>query len=265
MNQADASTISDANAATDAWQHGAVPVVGLIGGMGAGKSWLAAGLADAGAVVIDADRVGHQVLDHPDVHVRILEEFGDVENASDPSPAGRRPIDRKALGRLAFADPARLEQLESIVHPAMRREFEWRIDNAQESCVPPTMVVLDAAVLLEARWDDLCDLIVYVDAPNAVRHARLRETRGWTDEEIRRRETAQWPADRKRSRADIVVESGDDSSGVEAIVSRLANVLRSSPQTRTAAPPASTTGTPPGDAASPAPSARRGSPPPSAQ
>ena len=76
----------------------------------------------------------------------------------------------------------------------------------------PTAVVLDAAILLEAGWDDLCDRIVFVDAPRLERLRRVAETRGWSEETFEARERAQWPSDEKRRRADWIItnDSGPD-------------------------------------------------------
>lgn len=197
--------------------HRPTPVVGLTGGVGAGKSWLAAALADRGAALIDADRVGHEVLDEPEVGSAVLDRFGPTVATADRPPR----VDRRALGSVVFADRDRLAELEQIVHPRMRERFVRRIDELRRSDRPPPLIVLDAAVLLEAGWDDLCDLVVLVDTPEAVRHARLRDHRGWDDREIGRREAAQWPLDRKRSRADLILSGTADPAGVEPAVARI--------------------------------------------
>jgi dephospho-CoA kinase len=184
-----------------------VHVVGLVGGMGAGKSWLATELARAGALVIDADKVGHLALENPAVRSRLVETFGAIEDPADPAPPGARPIDRKALGAIVFADESSRQRLEAIVHPVMVDDFRRVIREAAERdrAGRPALVVLDAAILLEAGWDRLCHLVVLVDCPEEVRRARLRDERGWTDAEIDRRERAQWPLARKKELADLVV------------------------------------------------------------
>lgn len=204
-----------------------MPVVGLVGGMAAGKSWLSSALSGTGALVIDADRVGHQLLERPDIRGQVCVAFSGVEDRTDPSPAGQRRIDRRALGSLVFSDPRAKRQLESILHPAMRERFEAIILEAEHSDKPPPMLVLDAAILLEAGWDDLCDLILFVDAPEELRHARLRQERGWTLDEIARREQAQWPLDQKKARAHRVVGPFRHEEDVSTAVSAVIELLRS--------------------------------------
>ncbi len=185
------------------WKLGAVPVIGLTGGIGSGKSQVAAFLGERGAVVIDADAVGHQVLLQPEVQRQIVARFGIevLRPGEDESPQGAR-VDRRALGAIVFADRVALRDLEAILHPRMRRQFEAIIGREVERGQAPA-IVLDAAILLEAGWDGLCDLVVFVDAPYPVRLNRVARSRAWTAEVLEARERAQWPADIKKKRADL--------------------------------------------------------------
>lgn len=209
----------------DPWKHGAVPVVGLIGGIGAGKSVAARMLAERGATVIDADAVGHELLTDPGIRARIIGRFGPgVLEAQDGAHGHDPAISRRALGAIVFADPASLRDLEAILHPAMRERFRREIDRVAGED-RSGLVVLDAAVLLEAGWDDLCDLVVYVDAPRDERLRRVAAARGWTASMLEARERSQWAAERKRCRADwILCNDGDlDRLGreLDGLVDRL--------------------------------------------
>ena len=203
------------------WNCCAVPVIGLTGAIGGGKSQVAALLGRKGAVVIDADCVGHEVLDCPEVHRQVIERFGAgvVEHGPDAA-ATAGPINRRALGSIVFAARPALEDLEAIVHPRMRRQFEAIIDRESVRGRAP-MVVLDAAVLLEAGWDNLCDLVVFVDASQPVRLHRVARGRGWTAEVLQAREAAQWPRERKLSRADIVIHNDSSLEILDQNVDRL--------------------------------------------
>jgi dephospho-CoA kinase len=202
--------------ASTRYRSGDSPVVGLIGGIGGGKSQVAAMLKKRGAVVIDADAVGHELLRDPLVLSAIVERFGPgvlaaAGDATELSPA----INRKALGEIVFADPGARRDLEAILHPRMRDQFHAIIARelgAKEG--QGRLVVLDAAILLEAGWDDLCDLIVFVDAERDERLRRVREERGWSREVFEAREHAQWPIELKRRRADLLI---NNNSGVEAL------------------------------------------------
>ena len=211
------------------WKHGSVPVVGLIGGIGAGKSAAARMLADRGAAVIDADAVGHELLEDPAIRARILERFGaGVLEAVRRRPASRpaRPrISRRALGAIVFADAAALRDLESILHPAMRDRFRRAIEHlAREGRSP--CVVLDAAVLLEAGWDDLCDLVIFVDAPRPDRLRRVQQSRGWSEATLDARERSQWPLVRKCRRADWIINNDGDLDRLGRELDRLLARLR---------------------------------------
>jgi len=203
------------------WKHGAVPVIGLTGAIGGGKSQVAALLGKRGAVVIDADRVGHEVLEHPEVRRQVIERFGAgvVEHGLD-AVATLGPINRQALGSLVFAARPALDDLEAIVHPQMRQQFEAIIDRESVRGHAPA-VVLDAAILLEAGWDKLCDLLVFVDASQPVRLQRVARGRGWTAEALQAREAAQWPRERKLSRADIVIHNDSSLEILDQNVDRL--------------------------------------------
>lgn len=205
------STVSHSAASDYRWKHGVVPVLGLIGGIGGGKSQVAALLGARGAFVIDADAVGHEVLELPEVRQQVVARFG--SRAWKPSEDEGR-VDRRVLGALVFADSAALRDLEAILHPRMRRRFEQTILREVGQGLARA-VVLDAAILLEAGWDDLCDLVVYVDTPRAVRLERVSRQRGWTEETLRSREAAQWPCETKRSRADVVIANEGDLQRLE--------------------------------------------------
>ncbi|RUL88117.1 dephospho-CoA kinase [Tautonia sociabilis] len=202
------------------WKNGPVPVVGLIGGIGAGKSLVAAALAARGAAVLDADAIGHALLDQRPARQEVVARFGE-DVLAPPAEEGEAPrIDRKALGRLVFSEETSLRALEAILHPRMRKTFEKAIARISRRREAP-LVVLDAAILLEAGWDDLCDSVVFVDAPASSRRERLARSREWSAEQLAAREAAQWPLDRKRARADRVVVNDGSTDELKARVDRL--------------------------------------------
>lgn len=195
------------------WKHGAIPVVGLIGGIGGGKSQAAALLAARGAHVIDADVVGHVLLDQRPVRDEVVSRFG----SSIVKPDGT--IDRRALGAIVFGDARERQALEAIVHPRMRRTFARAISRDQRRG-QVAAVVLDAAVLLEAGWDALCDRVIFIDTPRGQRLDRLAAGRGWTEETLDARERAQWPLEEKRRRADVVIVNDGPLDRLEAAIDK---------------------------------------------
>jgi len=177
--------------------------------------------------VLDADRIGHVLLDQRPARERVAARFGNEvlipgppreAAASENSKAAQPKIDRAKLGAIVFADRRSLEALEAILHPMMRRTFEKAITRVARRRSAP-LIVIDAAILLEAGWDDLCDWILFVEAPETLRRERLEAARGWTAEQIQSRESAQWPLTRKRGQADFVLTNDE---GIETIESQVA-------------------------------------------
>lgn len=133
-------------------------------------------------------------------------------------------VDRKAVGKIVFADAGERSRLERLVHPIVRRSRESLIAQAAEAGAK--VVVADVPLLFEAGIDAECDVTVYVDAPRGVRRERVR-ARGWEHGELERRESAQWPVEAKKARADERVENeGSHAELRQAIVELLGRVLR---------------------------------------
>jgi dephospho-CoA kinase len=211
---------------------GFAPVLGVTGGIGSGKTAVAAAFSKRGAAVIVADAEGHRLLDDGPIQRAIVERFGPgvlAERHDGKGPSAR--IDRRKLGAIVFADSGALEDLESILHPRMRQEFVAVIDAARRPGAGVPFIVLDAAVLLEARWDDLCDVVVFVDAPPDQRQQRVARERGWDLGTLRARERAQWPDDQKRACADYVIKNDGDcdhlSDEVDRLIAHLEDSMRS--------------------------------------
>lgn len=190
------------------------PVIGVVGGIGAGKSTVAAALARRGGVVVDADALGHRALELPEVKERLVGRWG---------PRVLRPdgtADRRTIAGIVFADPAERRALEGLVFPHIRRLAEGRIAAANADPAA-RFVVLDAAVLLEAGWDGVCDKLVYVDAPRAVRLARLAARSGWAEPEVAAREAAQLAEAEKRGRADAVLVNDGPPDRLDAQIDQM--------------------------------------------
>ncbi len=188
-------------------------VVGLVGAIGAGKSAAAAAFARRGGAVIDADRLGHAVLELPAVRAALVERWG----ARVVKPDGG--IDRRAVAGIVFADPAERLALEAVVFPPITALARERIAAAQADPAV-RFVVLDAPTLLEAGWGALANRLVYVDAPPAERLRRVAG-RGWTAADLAAREAAQWPADRKRTACDVLLRNDGTVDVLQARVDYL--------------------------------------------
>ncbi len=192
------------------------PVLGLIGGIGSGKSAVANAFARFGGAVISGDQLGHEALRRPEVIAALTRRWGPDILAADGS------VDRRKVGARVFADPAELRALEALVFPAIEAGIAAGIAAAQAD-PRAAFIVLDAAVMLEAGWNKFCDKIVYVNAPREVRLARLASQRGWSATEVEQREAAQLPLPDKAGRADAVL----DNTGTPAdLAPRAARLLR---------------------------------------
>jgi len=152
-------------------------IIGLTGGVAAGKSTAAREFERLGAALIDADRIGHEVIAPGRVAWRELRRaFGDrilVPRAARASGSAEaaRPIDRRVLGAIVFADPRARRRLNAIVHPRLIRELARRVAALTRA---GRVVVIDAALLVELGWRDRVETLVVVDAPRELRVARLR-------------------------------------------------------------------------------------------
>jgi dephospho-CoA kinase len=202
------SDFPDAEPSPPASSPSPIRVLGLLGGIGAGKSTVAKRLAALGAVVIDADRLGHETLRRPEVVAGIAERFGPVVLDADGN------VNRAEVARIVFADEAARADLEGIVHPIMEREMTRRIaERTADPAVP--LVVLDAAILLEKNWSRFCEALLHVDSPRTDRIRRLRSSRGWSDEDLRRREAAQLAPEEKARRADFRIRNDGSVADLE--------------------------------------------------
>jgi dephospho-CoA kinase len=197
-----------------------IPVIGIVGGIGSGKSsvarWVAARHSDV--ALINGDEIGHEVLTDVAVRDAIRKRFGEPVFNTDGQ------INRKALGQVVFGSnreqQSARDDLERIVHPKIRETIAGRIANS--AAAGQRAVLLDAAVLFEAGWNDLCHAVVFIDVPRDERLARLRETRGWDDAETERRESSQASLESKRGRSQFIV---DNSRSVEAAGRQLEEFL----------------------------------------
>ena len=182
-------------------------ILGLTGGIGTGKSEVTRALASLGASVIDADRVGHEAYKpHQGIWQEVVQAFGEEILQPDGE------VDRKALGAIVFSQPDARAKLNSIMHPWMAQEIERQIDQLRQDGVE--VVVLEAALLIEAGWQGLVDelWVTMVDEDEAVLRVSLRS--GLSEEQVRGRMATQMPVAEKVEQADVVI---DNSGSLEEL------------------------------------------------
>jgi dephospho-CoA kinase len=174
--------------------------LGLIGGIGSGKSRVAAELARRGARVLNADGFGHEALRQPEIRQALVARWGPGILKKDGD------IDRRRVAAIVFADSVERQVLEGQVFPFIEKRIHDELDRAAADC-GIGLVVLDAAIMLETGWDRCCDRIIYVHTPWRVRLQRLQAARGWSEKEVRERARAQLPLTEKVTRADFVIDN----------------------------------------------------------
>lgn len=188
--------------------------IGLTGGIGSGKSTAARILAELGAPVIDADKVGHAIYaPGGPAYQDIIDAFGEGILADD------RSIDRRKLGPIVFADAAALNRLNSIVHPRMFvRMGEMVAEMRRGGEGRP--IVIEAAILIEANWQPLCDEIWLVVASRDRVIERVERDRGMRPEQIAARIKAQLSDDERRKYASLVIDNDGTIDDLRANVTK---------------------------------------------
>lgn len=191
----------------------AMLVVALTGGIGSGKSTVAAMLAGRGAVVVDADRLAREVVEPG------RPAFDAVVRRFGPSVvAGDGGLDRAALADVVFADPAALADLNAIVHPAVRAEIETRVAALAGT---DRVVVLEIPLLVESGRSYGASMTIVVDCPEELAVQRLVAGRGMAEADVRRRMAAQVSRPDRLAAADVVIDNAGTPDDLAAQVDRL--------------------------------------------
>jgi dephospho-CoA kinase len=191
-------------------------VLGLVGGIGAGKSQVAEAFASRGARVISGDALAHAALREPAIKKLVVARWG--ERLLDD----KGEIQRRLLADVVFADAGERRALEAMVHPWIKDRIRAEMEAARADA-NVKLIVLDAAVMLEAGWHDVCDHLVFIEAPREVRLRRVAEQRGWTLQEVEAREAAQLPLTAKAAHADHTL---DNSTSLERLDHQVTDLVR---------------------------------------
>lgn len=186
-------------------------LIGLTGGIGAGKSTVSAGLAVRGAVIIDADVIVRD-LQEPGtpVFIEMVERFGPGIVGADGE------LDRVAVAELVFSDETALADLGAIVHPRVHEEIQRRLEELAKT---DHVVILDVPLLVESGWQGMIGTIV-VDLHPDVAVARLVEHRGFSEADARSRIAKQATREHRLSRADFVIDNHGHPHELEAEIER---------------------------------------------
>ncbi|MCS7033707.1 MAG: dephospho-CoA kinase [Phycisphaerae bacterium] len=199
------------------------PIIGLAGGIGSGKSFVAGLFAELGAFVISSDQQVQQLYEQENVKDTLRSWWGPRVFRPDGS------VDRSAVAGIVFSDPAEKARLEGFLHPLVNAA---RLKIMQEKAADPAVkaFVWDIPLLFEANLNKQCDCIVFIDAPLWIRQQRVRQTRGWSAEELAKRENLQLPLDKKRAISDYMISNSGDAGVVREqvrdVLSRILSVAQ---------------------------------------
>lgn len=198
-------------------------IIGVTGGMGAGKSRVLAYLEEAwDAQTVRLDDVSRQMLD---VDGLCYEKTIDIFGREIVKPD--RTLDRPLIAKKIFEDPALRDQLNNLIHPAVKEEVYRLAGEMKRS--GEKLLVIEAALLIEGGYREICDEFWYIYADEETRRQRLRESRGYTDERIDGTFATQLSEEDFRAKADFVIDnSGDFAYAAQAIDSRLAALMAAS-------------------------------------
>lgn len=198
-------------------------VIGLLGGVGSGKSSAARALADRlPATLLAADEEVARLLEDPQVAAAVERDLG-------PGLLGEQGrLDRRKVAARVFRDSEARARLEAMLHPAVRRRLYERL-HALDASGRPEWAILDVPLLREGGLDAVCDFLVFIAVPDEVRCRRACERHGWSREEWAARESAQKPLEEKRSVSDAILDNGGSPEELAKQASSLLATLRSLP------------------------------------
>jgi len=191
------------------------PVIGILGGICAGKSTVATEFAKLGCKVIDADKIAHELLGENAVRDKIIRFFGQTILGQE------NKIDRKKLAEIVFSNEQKLSLLNGIIHPFVLDRTEELIKQYQlKSNVPA--IVLDMPLLVEVGWQNRCEHLIFVDCDKKTRLERAKKTGIFEENQIKIRENFQISLDNKRALAD---NSINNNSGLSALVRQVIDIF----------------------------------------
>ncbi|HWB52708.1 MAG TPA: dephospho-CoA kinase [Tepidisphaeraceae bacterium] len=181
------------------------PIIGLAGGIGAGKSFVASLFAEMGCLVLSADAAVTEAYSEPEVCEQLKQWWG--ENAFDASGQ----VNRRWIAERVFNNTAERQRLEALIHPRVAAIRQQKME--QKANDPATLAFIwDVPLLFETGQDRQCDAIVFVEASLDQRLARVKASRGWDQQELFRRENLQMPLDKKREMSDYIVVNAADAA-----------------------------------------------------
>lgn len=190
------------------------PIIGILGGIGSGKSTVARAFAELGFGLVDADAIAYEVLNEPDVAEQMTTRW----SAGILSPGGR--IDRAQVAAIVFDSEQELDFLNQLVHPrvlARAQEMIKTFQTASKVCG----IVLDIPLLLEIRWEKKCDYLVFVDCSEEKRRLRIEKKAINGVNQLKNREKFQISLDKKKQIAHYIINNNSDKSDIAEQIAQI--------------------------------------------
>jgi dephospho-CoA kinase len=200
---------------------GTKPIIGILGGIGSGKSTVAAEFAKLDCAVIDADKIAHELLDRKDIKDRIVSLFGQAVLDS------ANKVDSRKLADIVFTDANKLASLNKIIHPFVLARIEELIKQYQVEVgavrEPPVQaIVLDMPLLAEVGWAERCDKLIFVDCKRQLRVDRAKKLCFFDENKLKIRENFQISLDNKVTISDNTI---DNNSGFSALAKQVTDIF----------------------------------------
>jgi dephospho-CoA kinase len=191
------------------------PIIGILGGVGSGKSAVAAEFAKLGCAVIDADKIAHNLLNRQDLRKKVVARFG--RGILD----SRGKISRRKLAGIAFAGARNLTALNKIIHPLVLQQVRELIKKAKGQ-KKVRAIVLDMPLLMEVGWEKRCDRLIFVKCKQKIRAKRAKKMGILDKGELKNRENFQISLDKKEGIADNTI---DNNSGFSALARQVTDIF----------------------------------------
>jgi dephospho-CoA kinase len=194
------------------------PIIGILGGVGCGKSTAASFFAQLGCAVIDADGIAHRILDKPEIKDQLIKRWGvKVLNADGT-------VNRTQIAEWVFGSMDELNFLNSLVHPRVLEHSETMIKAHRAD--PNTFgIVLDMPLLLEVGWEKKCDFLIFISCLEEKRRERIARKAKIDVEQLEKREKSQFSLDKKKSKAHYVVCNNSDKSDMAEQIARIFSII----------------------------------------
>ena len=190
------------------------PIIGILGGIGSGKSTVAACFAELGCVVIDADEIAHKILDEADISAKLIDRWGTEVLDS------KGVVNRGKVAEHVFESEEELNFLNALVHPRVLERVEVLID-AHRSDSDISGIVLDMPLLVEVGWENKCIFLIFVNCSEDKRRERIAKNAIIDIEQLKKRENFQISLDKKKEKAHYVVSNNSDKSDMAEQIAQI--------------------------------------------